>query len=105
LSKIIDLDGAAAHDQLNGGNPEQRFYLIRIDPQRFPKKDYGLDPLHQVVMPGWQNGGIIAHGYIGENFKELSGRGVFLNSRCMDNLFLNRMNSWQGVVKKEQHPI
>ena len=28
------------------------------------------------------------------------GRGVFLNNRCMDNLFLNRMNSRQGIVKK-----
>ena len=62
LSKIIDLDGTATHHQLNGGNPKQWFYLIRIDPQRFPKEDYGLGPLHQVVMPGRQNGGIIAHG-------------------------------------------
>jgi hypothetical protein len=46
LGEIIDLDGAAAHHQLNGGNPKQRFYLIRIDPQRFPKEDYGLGPLH-----------------------------------------------------------
>jgi len=23
----------------------------------------------------------------------------------MDNLFLNRMNSWQGIVKKEQETI
>jgi hypothetical protein len=23
----------------------------------------------------------------------------------MDNLFLNRMNSWQGIVKKEQEAI
>jgi len=23
----------------------------------------------------------------------------------MDNLFLNRVNSWQGLVKKEQEPI
>jgi hypothetical protein len=23
----------------------------------------------------------------------------------MDNLFLNRMNSWQGLVKKEQETI
>jgi len=33
------------------------------------------------------------------------GRGVFLNRRSMDNLFLNRVNSWQGLVKKEQEPI
>jgi hypothetical protein len=42
-------------------------------------------------------------------FKEmthlLEGRGVFLNRRSMDNLFLNRVNSWQGLVKKEQEPI
>jgi len=25
--------------------------------------------------------------------------------RCMDNLFLNRMNSWQGIVNKEQETI
>jgi hypothetical protein len=23
----------------------------------------------------------------------------------MDNLFLNRVNSWQGLIKKEQEPI
>ena len=69
LSKIIDLDSAAAHHQLNGGHTKQQFYLIRIDPQRFPKKDDGLGPLHQVVMPGRQNRGIIAHGYNGENLK------------------------------------
>ena len=33
------------------------------------------------------------------------GRGVFLNSRPMDNLFLKRVNSWQGLVKKELEPI
>ena len=71
LGEIIDLDGTAAHHQLNGGNPKQRFYLIRIDPQRFPKEDYGLGPLHQIAMPGRQNGGIIAHGHSGENFKVL----------------------------------
>jgi hypothetical protein len=32
----------------------------------------------------------------------MMGRGVFLNRRYMDNLFLNRMNSRQGIVKKEQ---
>jgi len=35
----------------------------------------------------------------------LRGRGVFLNCRSMDNLFLNRVNSWQGFVKKEQESI
>jgi hypothetical protein len=30
---------------------------------------------------------------------------VFLNCRCMECLFLNRMNSWQGFVKKEQETI
>jgi hypothetical protein len=35
----------------------------------------------------------------------MRGRGVFLNSSCMDNLFLNRMNSRQGIVKKEQETI
>ncbi len=35
----------------------------------------------------------------------LRGRGVFLNSRSMDDLFLKRVNSWQGLVKKEQEPI
>jgi hypothetical protein len=35
----------------------------------------------------------------------MRGRGIFLNSRYMDNLFLNRMNSWQGLVKKEQETI
>ena len=29
----------------------------------------------------------------------------FLNSRCMDDLFLNRMNSRQGMVKKKQETI
>jgi len=38
-------------------------------------------------------------------FKYLRGRGVFLNSRCMDHLFLNRMNSRQGIVKKKQETI
>jgi hypothetical protein len=33
------------------------------------------------------------------------GRGVFLNNRGMDNLFLNRMNSRQGIVKKKQETI
>jgi len=28
-----------------------------------------------------------------------------LNNRSMDNLFLNRMNSWQGVVMKKQETI
>jgi hypothetical protein len=32
-------------------------------------------------------------------------RGVFLNSRSMDDLFLKRVNSGQGLVKKEQEPI
>ncbi len=27
---------------------------------------------------------------------------VFQSSRYMDNLFLKRVNSWQGLVKKEQ---
>jgi len=35
----------------------------------------------------------------------MEGRGVFLNRRSMDNLFLNRVNSWQGLVKKEQESI
>jgi hypothetical protein len=35
----------------------------------------------------------------------MRGRGVFLNKRCMDNLFLNRMNSRQGIVKKKQETI
>ena len=26
--------------------------------------------------------------------------GVFINCRCMDNIFLNRMNSRKGIVKK-----
>ncbi len=33
------------------------------------------------------------------------GRGVFLNNRYLDNLFLNRMNSRQGIVKKKQGTI
>jgi hypothetical protein len=32
-------------------------------------------------------------------------RGVFLYHRCMDKLFLSRMNSWQGIVRKEQETI
>ena len=32
-------------------------------------------------------------------------RGVFLNNRSMDNLFLNRMNLRQGIVKKKQETI
>jgi hypothetical protein len=35
----------------------------------------------------------------------LRGRGVFLNRRSMDNLYLNRMNSRQGIVKKKQEAI
>jgi hypothetical protein len=35
----------------------------------------------------------------------MRGRGVFLNNRFMDNLFLNRMNSRQGIVKKKQGTI
>ena len=35
----------------------------------------------------------------------MRGRGVSLNNRCMDNLFLNRMNSRQGIVKKKQETI
>ena len=35
----------------------------------------------------------------------LRGRGVFLNHRYMDNLFLNRMNSRQGIAKKEQETV
>ena len=35
----------------------------------------------------------------------IRGRGVFLNHRYMDNLFLNRMNSRQGIVKKKQKTI
>jgi len=31
--------------------------------------------------------------------------GVFLNRRFMDHLFLKRVNSWQGLVKKEQESI
>jgi len=33
------------------------------------------------------------------------GRGFFLNNRSMDNLFLNRMNSRQGIIKKKQETI
>jgi hypothetical protein len=33
------------------------------------------------------------------------GQGCIPNSRCMDNLLLNRMNSRQGIVKKEQDAI
>jgi len=35
----------------------------------------------------------------------MKGLGVFLYSRSMDNLFLKRVNSWQGIVKKKQEPI
>jgi hypothetical protein len=35
----------------------------------------------------------------------LRDREVFLNCRCMDNLFLNRMNSRQWIVKKKQETI
>jgi len=35
----------------------------------------------------------------------MRGRGVFQNGRCMDNLYLKRMNSRQGIVKKEQEII
>jgi hypothetical protein len=37
--------------------------------------------------------------------KDFKGQEVFLSSRSMDNLFLKRVNSWQGLVKKEQEPI
>jgi hypothetical protein len=39
------------------------------------------------------------------NYNYVRGRSVFLKSRCMDNLFLNRVNSRQGFVKKEQEFI
>jgi hypothetical protein len=35
----------------------------------------------------------------------MTGWGVFLNNRYMDNLFLNRMNSWQEIVKNKQETI
>jgi hypothetical protein len=35
----------------------------------------------------------------------LRDRGVFLNRRSIDNLYLNRMNSRQGIVKKKQEAI
>jgi hypothetical protein len=35
----------------------------------------------------------------------MKGQKVFLNNRYMDNLFLNRMNSRQGIVKKKQETI
>jgi hypothetical protein len=35
----------------------------------------------------------------------IRGRGVFLNHRYMDNLFLNRMNSRQRIVMKKQKTI
>ncbi len=35
----------------------------------------------------------------------MRGRGVFLNCRSMDNLFLNRTNSRQENVKKKQEAI
>jgi len=31
--------------------------------------------------------------------------GEFFYNRGMDNLFFNRMNSWQGIVKKKQETI
>jgi len=40
-----------------------------------------------------------------QNVIELRYRRVFLISRSMDNLLLNRVNSWQGLIKKEQEPI
>ncbi len=51
------------------------------------------------------NSGFTVQELIGVQVIYLRGRGVFLNSRCMDNLFLNRMNSRQGIVKKEQETI
>jgi hypothetical protein len=35
----------------------------------------------------------------------MKARGLFLYNRYMDNLFLNRMNSRQGLVKKKQENI
>jgi len=35
----------------------------------------------------------------------MRGRRVFLNNRYMDNLFLNRMNSRQEIVKDKQEAI
>jgi hypothetical protein len=35
----------------------------------------------------------------------MRGWGDFLNDRSMDNLFLNRMDSRQGIVKKKQETI
>jgi hypothetical protein len=39
------------------------------------------------------------------NLNYLRGRGISQNCHSMDNLFLKRVNSWQGPVKKEQEPI
>jgi hypothetical protein len=35
----------------------------------------------------------------------LRDRGVFPNRRSMDDLLFKRVNSWQGIVEKEQEPI
>jgi len=40
-----------------------------------------------------------------KDLKYLRGRGVFPNHRYMDDLFLNRMNSQQGIVMKKQETI
>ncbi len=48
---------------------------------------------------------ISVNGFLGLKANELRGRGGFLNSRSMDDLFLKRVNSWQGIVKKEQESI
>ena len=34
------------------------------------------------------------------NVMYMRGRGVFLKNRSMDNLYLNRMNSRQRIIKK-----
>jgi len=60
------------------------------------------------AVPGvfnWKNDHILIAKSGNATIKKLRDWGVFLNSRSMDNLFFKRVNSWQGLVKKEQESV
>jgi len=48
---------------------------------------------------------VVIGGYMFLNSYTSQGAGSFFNHRYMDNLFLNRMNSRQGIVMKKQNII
>ena len=48
---------------------------------------------------------VVIGGYMFLNSYTSQGAGSFFNNRYMDNLFLNRMNSRQGIVMKKKNII